>query len=219
MMQEIRSFFLDSQWTRRNGNGSFSLILDEQIEVPNGNVMYLDDVSIIGSIPMVNLNNNRVFVVERSPKQFNFQGVIQASQTLGGTTSTLVVEAFASAISGLSQYKYQVDLPKTLHNKEGKLLFVPDDTECVWAGVIYHLTDGTSWDPSSLPNDYEEVSAKFLYTTGVATWSTRVGAYRYFDYDLSFGGDGKKETLRILDFPIGEYEAQTYPRYPSQPPE
>ena len=174
-MQEIRSFFLDSQWTRRNDNGSFSLILDEQIEVPNGNVMYLDDVSIIGSIPMVNLNNNRVFVVERTPKQFNFQDVIQASQSLGGTTTTLVVEAFASAISGLSQYKYQCDLPKTTHNKAGKLLFVPDDTECVWAGVIYHLTDGSTWDPTSLPNDYEEVSAKFLYTTGVATWSARVG--------------------------------------------
>ena len=25
-----------------------------------------------------------------------------------------------------------------------------------------------------------------------------------------FGGDGKKETLRILEFPIGEYEAQGF---------
>ena len=90
-MQEVRVFYLDSQWTQRNANGSFSLILDEQIEVPNGNVMYLDDVSIIGSIPMVNLNNNRVFVVERTPKTFDFGRVIAASQTLGGTTTTLSV--------------------------------------------------------------------------------------------------------------------------------
>ena len=43
-MQEIRSFYLDSQWTQRNANGSFSLILDEQIEVANSQVMFLDEV-------------------------------------------------------------------------------------------------------------------------------------------------------------------------------
>ena len=38
-MQEVRSFYLDSQWTQRNANGSFSLILDEQIEVANSQVI------------------------------------------------------------------------------------------------------------------------------------------------------------------------------------
>ena len=66
-MQEVRVFYLDSQWTQRNANGSFSLLLDEQIEVPNGNVMYLDEVSVIGSIPMVNVNNQKLYVVERTP--------------------------------------------------------------------------------------------------------------------------------------------------------
>ena len=70
-MQEVRVFYLDSQWTQRNANGSFSLLLDEQIEVPNGNVMYLDEVSVIGSIPMVNVNNQKLYVVERTPANYN----------------------------------------------------------------------------------------------------------------------------------------------------
>ena len=76
-MQEIRSFYLDSQWTQRNANGSFSLILDEQIEVPNGSVMYLDEVSVIGSIPMVNINNQKLYVVEQTATNFNFTGQVK----------------------------------------------------------------------------------------------------------------------------------------------
>ena len=84
-MQEIRSFYLDSQWTQRNANGSFSLLLDEQIEVPNGNVMYLDEVSVIGSIPMVNLNNSKLYVVEQTPRAFDFAQTIVALDALVGT--------------------------------------------------------------------------------------------------------------------------------------
>ena len=209
-MQEIRTFYLDSSWTQRNANGSFSLILDEQIEVPNSSVMFLDDVSVIGSIPMVNLNNQRLYVAERTPRNFNWTGQVQASATVGGTATTLLVTNFASELSELSQYKYQVDIPLTLHDKVGKLLFVADDTECVWAGVLYHLNHGASWDPNSLPNDYEEVSAKFLYTTGVATWSSRMGNHRFFDYGLTKRTASSVDTLRILEFPVGEYEAQSF---------
>ena len=86
-MSEVRCFYLDSAWTQRNQNGSFSLILSEQIEVPNAHVMYLDDVSVIGSIPMVNINNNKLYVVERTPQTFNFAGTVKS----GG--ATLTVEA------------------------------------------------------------------------------------------------------------------------------
>ena len=64
-MSEIRAFFLDSKWTERNNDGSFSLILGEQIEVPNGSVAYFDDLSVIGSIPMCNVSNNKIYVVEK----------------------------------------------------------------------------------------------------------------------------------------------------------
>ena len=139
-MQEIRSFYLDSQWTHRNANGSFSLLLDEQIEVPNGSVMYLDEVSVIGSIPMVNLNNQKLYVVEQTPRGFDFAQAVTALDTLTGTPfrTAITITGFSSEDPNLSQYKYQADLPNTLHNKVGKLLFYPDETECVWAGVIYH---------------------------------------------------------------------------------
>ena len=84
-MQEIRSFYLDSQWTQRNANGSFSLLLDEQIEVANSQVMFLDEVSVIGSIPMVNINNQKLYVVEQSPRGFDFAQSVVALDTLTGT--------------------------------------------------------------------------------------------------------------------------------------
>ena len=206
-MSEIRCFYLDSRWTQRNNNGSFSLILDEQIEVPNSHVLYLDDVSVIGSIPMVNLNTNRLYVVERTPREFAFDVQVRAAKDLvSPDLTTLQIQRANYTQEDLTQYKYQVDIPNTLHNKPGKLLFYPDDSECVWAGVLYHGT----WDPDNLPADFEEVSAKFLYTTGVAKWSTRVGEYQYFSFGTDFQGANRKEILRILEFPVGEFEAQTF---------
>ena len=176
-MSEIRCFYLDSQWTQRNENGSFSLILGEQIEVPNSHVLYLDDVSVIGSIPMVNINNNKLYVVERTPREFPFEGSVTAAQGVSDApTATLQINTASYTQEPLAQYKYQVDIPNTLHNKPGKLLFVPDFTECVWAGVLFHGT----WDPDNTPADFEEVSAQFVYTTGVAKWSTRLGPTRAF---------------------------------------
>ena len=60
------------------------LLLDEQIEVPNGNVMYLDEVSVIGSIPMVNMNNQKLYVVEQTPRAFDFAQTIVALDALAG---------------------------------------------------------------------------------------------------------------------------------------
>ena len=129
-MSEIRCFYLDSRWTQRNNNGSFSLILNEQIEVPNSHVLYLDDVSVIGSIPMVNLNTNRLYVVERTPREFAFDVEVTAAKDLvSADLATLQIQRANYTQEELTQYKYQVDLPNTLHNKPGKLLFYPDDTE------------------------------------------------------------------------------------------
>ena len=92
-MSEIRCFYLDSQWTQRNKNGSFSLILGEQIEVPNSHVLYLDDVSVIGSIPMVNINNNRLYVVEKTPREFSFDVSVTAREDIAPTPGlTLTIQ-------------------------------------------------------------------------------------------------------------------------------
>ncbi len=63
-MSEGCCFYLDSAWTQRDPRGSCSLVLREQIAVPHSHVMYLDDVSVIGNIPMVHLTNNRLLVGE-----------------------------------------------------------------------------------------------------------------------------------------------------------
>ena len=113
-MSEIRCFYLDSRWTQRNNNGSFSLILNEQIEVPNSHVLYLDDVSVIGSIPMVNPNGNRLYVVERTPREFAFDVEVTAAKDLvSPDLATLQIQRANYTQEELTQYKYQVDLPNT----------------------------------------------------------------------------------------------------------
>ena len=114
--------------------------------MPNAHVTYLDDVSVIGSIPMVNINNNKLYVVELTPRSFNFAGTVKA----GG--ATLTIEAVTFTQQNLSQYKYKVLLPTTDHNKPGCLLFYPDDTECVWAGVLYYLPSTAVFDPANPPS-------------------------------------------------------------------
>ena len=97
-MSEVRCFYLDSAWTQRNKNGSFSLVLSEQIEVPNAHVMYLDDVSVIGSIPMVNINNNKLYVVERTPQSFNFAGTLISGNVLRSPAEPKVAPKVAVAV-------------------------------------------------------------------------------------------------------------------------
>ncbi len=75
--------FLDSSWTHRNPAGSFSLVLNEQIEVPSSSVLWLADGSVVGPIPTVSLTENKLYVVERTPKTFSRAATVKASDTPG----------------------------------------------------------------------------------------------------------------------------------------
>ena len=68
MSNELRTLFVDSAQAERQSDGSFRIILREQMEVDIENVLYLDDLSVRGQLPMVSNHSSKVYVIEQTPK-------------------------------------------------------------------------------------------------------------------------------------------------------
>ena len=49
--QDIRTLYVDSNWCSVDSDGSFRLDMFETIEVKEGMVAYVDDITIQGSMP------------------------------------------------------------------------------------------------------------------------------------------------------------------------
>ena len=60
MSNELRTLFVDSAQAERQSDGSFRIILREQMEVDIENVLYLDDLSVCGQLPMVSNHSSKV---------------------------------------------------------------------------------------------------------------------------------------------------------------
>ena len=72
MSNELRTLFVDSAQAERQSDGSFRIILREQMEVDIENVLYLDDLSVCGQLPMVSNHSSKVYVIEQTPKNFDY---------------------------------------------------------------------------------------------------------------------------------------------------
>ena len=72
MSSELRTLFVDSTEAQRQNDGSFRIILREQMEVAIDNVLYLDDLSVCGQLPMVSNHSSKVYVIEQTPKNFDY---------------------------------------------------------------------------------------------------------------------------------------------------
>ena len=72
MSNELRTLFVDSAQAERQSDGSFRIILREQMEVDIENVLYLDDLSVCGQLPMVSNHSSKVYCIEQTPKSFDF---------------------------------------------------------------------------------------------------------------------------------------------------
>ena len=83
----------------------------------------------------------------------------------------------------------------------------PDDTECTFVGRLYKNQVSTTFNTAS-PGPYEEVSGKYMYTTGTVLWSPRMPT-AYNTWTISgLPADDSMDILRILQVPIGDYTAE-----------
>ena len=155
---ELRTIFADSTWATRNDDGSFSLNLSEQMEVAPEHVLFLDNISVCGNLPQISLHNRNLYVMERVPKRFEYANV----QIVAGGNTTLIQVTSHNTGPDLAPYKFQTELSPT-----GPLvLWYPDDTECTFVGRLWIGKTVATFDDR---DPFEEVSGRYIYTTGIAS--------------------------------------------------
>ena len=121
--QDIRTLYVDSNWCNVDSDGSFRLTMFETIEVKKGNVAYVDDITIQGSMPHVSTANNRLYVIERTPTQWNFLGSV--------STSAGALTVVTNTDGNSDSYEYKCDM-----GANGIVYFQPDDERLHWDGLL-----------------------------------------------------------------------------------
>ena len=153
---ELRTIFADSTWATRNDDGSFSLNLAEQMEVAPEHVLFLDNISVCGTLPQISLHNRNLYVMERVPKRFEYANL---QVVVGNNTTLIEATALTVGVQDLAPYRFETELSPT-----GPLvLWYPDDTECTFVGRLWYKTVATFDDR----DPFEEVSGRYIYTTGI----------------------------------------------------
>ena len=145
--QDIRTLYVDSNWCNVDTDGSFRLDMFETVEVKEGMVGYVDDITVQGSMPHVSTANNRLYVIEKTPTSWDFAGNVSTS------TGTLTVILNTDSNSDL--YEYKCDM-----GTDGLLYFQPDDERLHWDGLV-----GT-----------QQVRATYNYLEGKAQWTAKMPA-------------------------------------------
>ena len=69
----LRILFVDSTYATRETSGAFRIILQEQIEVSADQVLWIDEISVVGNVPQISSHNQNLYMVERTPKTFVWQ--------------------------------------------------------------------------------------------------------------------------------------------------
>ena len=111
MSNELRTLFVDSAQAERQSDGSFRIILREQMEVDIENVLYLDDLSVCGQLPMVSNHSSKVYVIEQTPKNFDY---LPFRPKLPDGTELTIQKFTPPQEAGYQDFKYMTDLPKIL---------------------------------------------------------------------------------------------------------
>ena len=177
--QDIRTLYVDSNWCNVDPDGSFRQDMFDTMEVKEGNVAYVDDITIQGSMPHVSTANNKLYVIERTPYQWDFAGTV--------STSAGALTVIKNTDGNSATYEYKCDM-----GANGILHFQPDDERLHWEGLV-----GT-----------QQVRATYDYLTGKATWTAKMpDAVNVWDYG-SEGANFNlkyKYTPRLLELPVGSY--------------
>ena len=91
----VRTWYVDSRACIEQDDGSFQLYLWENVELHEGQAAYLDDLTIVGTMSNVTIQNNRLYLYEFTPADFNSVGTVESYSPVDtGRTqpTTLTVE-------------------------------------------------------------------------------------------------------------------------------
>ena len=212
----LRTLFADSTYATRESSGAFRIVLNEQIEVSPDQVLWIDEISVVGNVPQISAHNQNLYVVERTPKTFVWQG--QTPTLPDGTALTIAANPHRDVSEDMYQFLYITALPGTPQGNTGwsyqapngsTLLWYPDDTECKFVARLYH-TDISAFDPAN-PGLFDEVAGTFSYITGQCIWSPRMPAtFSPWTFGEVPVATATMDTLRIIQIPTGDYTSATF---------
>jgi hypothetical protein len=178
--------------------GGYRLPLEETLVTDEGLVLYCDDLTISGIMPIINGARNRLYVVEKMPALWTFNGTPMAGSTM------LTVMLSADTHIGTPFYKYKCDLGAAI----GQVIyFSADDDFHHWAGALYSYT--TTFD-SANPGTPQDIAATYNSSTGTALWTAKVHStmrswlYGTDQYPGASHTD-HRYNARILTLPTGEW--------------
>ena len=77
----VRTWYVDSRHCREMGDGSFELSLYENVDLSEGQACYVEDLTIVGTQSNVS-SNNRLYLFEYTPINFNFLGPFKSQNVL-----------------------------------------------------------------------------------------------------------------------------------------
>ena len=66
----LRTLFADSTYATRESSGAFRIVLQEQIEVSSDQVLWIDEISVVGNVPQISTHHQNLYVVERCSQTF-----------------------------------------------------------------------------------------------------------------------------------------------------
>ena len=131
----VRTWYVDSRHCRELDDGGFELSLYENVELSEGQACYIDDLTIVGTQSNVS-SNNRLYLFEYTPVNFNFLGSVKSHSVLDSLRTQLAdltIENNTSTDPNFSIYAYSVDLPDL--GGAPTVYFNIDDTELHWTGL------------------------------------------------------------------------------------
>ena len=154
----VRTWYVDSRHCRELEDGGFELPLYENVELSEGQACYVDDLTIVGTQSNVS-SNNRLYLFEYTPVNFNFLGSVKSHSVLDSLRTQLAdltIENNTSTDPAFSIYAYSVDFS----DLGSTVFFNVDDTQLHWTGV-YDI--GAVQYP---------VHAQYSYLNGTARWTS-----------------------------------------------
>ena len=188
--QDIRTIYVDSSWCEVDDIGTYRMDIPTTVEVPDDVVAYLDDITVTGGLPMVSTANNRLFVLERTPYDWDFVGSFN--------TSVGQFQVTRHTDTSHKEYTYKVDMAAL-----GIVYFEPDLEGLHWAGLYYPT-----------PSVSKTVAATYSYPTAKATWTakmpTAVNLWTFGNTSAPGANNNSfRITPRLLQIPVGNYTASS----------
>ena len=131
----VRTWYVDSRACIEQDDGSFQLDLWENVELHEGQAAYLDDLTIVGTMSNVTIQNNRLYLYEFTPADFNFVGTVESySPVVVGRTQTTTLTIVRRDPTERFPQTFKCEIPDVLPTST--VYFDVDDTDLHWEGVI-----------------------------------------------------------------------------------